>query len=102
MLRLAVLGCGRIDQMHAANVVCHPRSRLAGACDLHRPSTERVAAAQGVRAFADAAEVLASPDVDAVLIGTATPTHANYVERAEAAYRSMKERCLLQVAEVGG
>ncbi|MDE3026830.1 MAG: Gfo/Idh/MocA family oxidoreductase, partial [Paracoccaceae bacterium] len=84
MLRIAVLGCGRIGQMHAANVARHPRAKLAGVYDLHTPSAEKVAAAQGVRAFASAEEVFASADVDAVLIATATPTHADYIEMAVA------------------
>lgn len=76
MLRMAVLGCGRIGQMHAANVARHPRATLAGVYDLHAPSAEKVAQAQAVRAFASAEEVFASADVDAVLIATATPTRA--------------------------
>ena len=29
MIRIAVLGCGRIGAMHAANIAAHPRARLA-------------------------------------------------------------------------
>ncbi|SEM41331.1 myo-inositol 2-dehydrogenase / D-chiro-inositol 1-dehydrogenase [Gemmobacter aquatilis] len=89
MLRMAVLGCGRIGQMHAANVARHPRATLAGVYDLHQPSADAVAKAQGVRAFATAEEVFASPDVDAVLIATATPTHADYIELAVAAGKAV-------------
>ena len=74
MLRIAVLRCGRIGQMHAANVARHPRAKLATVYDVHAPSAERVAAAQGVTAAANPEAVFASPDVDAVLIATATPT----------------------------
>ncbi|MBC2836549.1 inositol 2-dehydrogenase [Paragemmobacter straminiformis] len=89
MLRIAVLGCGRIGQMHAANVARHPRATLAGVYDLHQPSADRVAGEQGVRAFASAADVFASSDVDAVLIATATPTHADYIELAIAAGKAV-------------
>ena len=89
MLRMAVLGCGRIGQMHAANVARHPRATLAGVYDLHQPSADAVAKAQGVRAFATAEDVFASPDVDAVLIATATPTHADYIELAVAAGKAV-------------
>ena len=44
MLRIAVLGCGRIGKMHAANVARHPRAELAAVYDVHRPSAETVAA----------------------------------------------------------
>ena len=89
MLRIVVLGCGRIGQMHAANVARHPRAKLAGVYDLHAPSAEKVSAEQGVSAFASAHDVFASPDVDAVLIATATPTHADYIEMAIAAGKAV-------------
>lgn len=89
MLRIAVLGCGRIGQMHAANVARHPRAELAAVFDVHRPSAERVAAAQGVSAAQSAEEIFASSSVDAVLIATATPTHADYIEMAVAAGKAV-------------
>jgi myo-inositol 2-dehydrogenase / D-chiro-inositol 1-dehydrogenase len=89
VLRIAVLGCGRIGQMHAANVGRHARATLAGVYDVHKPSADRVAAAQNVRAFASAEEVFAAADVDAVLIATATPTHADYIEMAVAAGKAV-------------
>lgn len=89
MLRIAVLGCGRIGQMHAANVARHPRASLATVFDVHGPSAERVAIAQGVKAAASAEEVFGSANVDAVLIATATPTHADYIEQAVAAGKAV-------------
>ena len=88
-MRIAVLGCGRIGQMHAANVARHPRATLAGVYDVHQPSADRVAGEQGVRAFASAADVFACAEVDAVLIATATPTHADYIEMAIAAGKAV-------------
>lgn len=89
MLRIAVLGCGRIGQMHAANVARHPRAELATVYDVHRPSAEKVAAAQGVTAAASPEEIFASDKIDAVLIATATPTHADYIEMAVAAGKAV-------------
>jgi myo-inositol 2-dehydrogenase / D-chiro-inositol 1-dehydrogenase len=85
LLRIAVLGCGRIGQMHAANVARHPRAELVAVYDVSREAAERVAAAQGVKAAASADEIFSSVNVDAVLIATATPTHADYIEMAVAA-----------------
>ena len=79
MLRIAVLGCGRIGQMHAANVARHPRATLATVYDIHQPSADRVAQDQGVKAATTAEEIFASDQIDAVLIATATPTHADYI-----------------------
>ena len=89
MLRIAVLGCGRIGQMHAANVARHPRAELVAVFDVHRPSAEKVALAQGVTAAGSAAEIFSSDNVDAVLIATATPTHADYIELAVAAGKAV-------------
>ncbi len=85
MLRIAVLGCGRIGRMHAANIAAHPRASLAMVYDIHAPSAAEVAATHGVTAAADPGAIFAASEVDAVLIATATPTHADYIEAAVAA-----------------
>jgi myo-inositol 2-dehydrogenase/D-chiro-inositol 1-dehydrogenase len=89
MLRIAVLGCGRIGQMHAANVARHPRATLATVYDIHQPTAQRVAREQGVSAAASAEAIFAAADIDAVLIATATPTHAKYIEMAVAAGKAV-------------
>jgi myo-inositol 2-dehydrogenase / D-chiro-inositol 1-dehydrogenase len=85
MIRIAVLGCGRIGVMHAANIAAHPRATLAGVYDIHAPAAEAVAAKTGAKVFPSAEAVFASKDVDAVLIATATDTHADLLELAVAA-----------------
>jgi myo-inositol 2-dehydrogenase/D-chiro-inositol 1-dehydrogenase len=35
MIGIAVLGCGRIGAMHAANIAAHPRARLAAVQDIN-------------------------------------------------------------------
>src|SRR5437667_5576420 len=82
MLRFAVLGCGRIGRMHAANVARHPRTSLAMVYDIDPAAAAEVAALEGARAAKSPEEVFGSGDVDAVLIATATPTHAGYIEMA--------------------
>ncbi|MGL4234629.1 inositol 2-dehydrogenase [Tabrizicola sp.] len=85
MIRIAVLGCGRIGVMHAANIAAHPRATLAGVYDIHAPAADAVARKTGAKVFASVEAVLASPGVDAVLIATATDTHADLLEMAVAA-----------------
>lgn len=85
MIRIAVLGCGRIGVMHAANIAAHPRARLAGVFDIHRPAAQAVSEKTGARVFPSAEAVFASDEVDAVLIATATDTHADLLEAAVAA-----------------
>jgi myo-inositol 2-dehydrogenase / D-chiro-inositol 1-dehydrogenase len=85
MIRIAVLGCGRIGVMHAANIAAHPRAVLAGVYDIHAPAAQAVAAKTGAVVFGSAQAVFESKDVDAVLIATATDTHADLLELAAAA-----------------
>ena len=89
MLRVAVLGCGRIGQMHAANLKRHPRTELVAVYDVNRQAAEQLAATQGVRSAASPEEIFSSAAVDAVLIATATPTHADYIELAVAAGKAV-------------
>ena len=74
MVRIAVLGCGRIGQMHAANVARHPRATLPMVYDIDTAAAAAVAEREGARAAASVEEILASSEVDAVLIASATPT----------------------------
>ncbi len=85
MIRIAVLGCGRIGAMHAANIAAHRSARLAAVQDINPSAAEAAAAATGARVMRSAAEVFSSSDVDAVLIATATDTHADLLEQAVAA-----------------
>lgn len=85
MIRIAVLGTGRIGRMHAENIAAHPRAALAGVYDVIAAAAREVAEKLGVPAFDSVESVLASPDVDAVLIATSTPTHADLLEQAVAA-----------------
>ncbi|MFV0302083.1 MAG: Gfo/Idh/MocA family oxidoreductase, partial [Paracoccus sp. (in: a-proteobacteria)] len=89
MTRIAVLGTGRIGRMHAENIAAHPRARLAGVYDIHAPAAQDVAQKLGVQQFDSVAAVLASADVDAVLIATSTPTHADLIEQAVAAGKAI-------------
>jgi len=85
MLQIALLGCGRIGQLHAATIAAHPGCALAAVHDVHAPAAEALAQRHGARAVASAEAILASQDIDAVLIATATETHADFIERAVAA-----------------
>ena len=80
MTKIALLGCGRIGQMHAANLSAHPRVELAMVYDIVPGAAEAVGDDLGVHVALSVGEVLGSSDVDAVVIATATPTHADYIE----------------------
>lgn len=82
MLNIAVLGCGRIGRMHAENIAKHPRARLAGVFDVYAPAAAEVSAHLGTTNFATAEALMESDDVQAILIATSTPTHADFIEMA--------------------
>ena len=63
----------------------HPRASLAGVMDVHRPAAEEVGAKLGAPVFDSVDAAIESGNVDAVLIATSTPTHADLLEKAVAA-----------------
>ncbi len=85
MLEIAVIGAGRIGQIHAANIAAHPGARLAGICDPIPEAAERLAARCGTRVLT----LDEAFHADAVLIGSPTPTHADFIERAAAAGKAV-------------
>ena len=85
MFSMAVIGAGRIGNIHARNIAAHGGVRLAGVADVDAAAASRLAHACGARTLTvDEAFV-----ADAVLIGSPTPTHADYIERAAAAGRAI-------------
>ena len=89
MINIALIGCGRIGQMHAANLQAHRRARLHSVFDAHLASAERAAQLQGTSVAASAEAIFADASVDAVLIASATETHVDYIEQAVAANKAI-------------
>ena len=87
MVRFALLGCGRIGRVHAANIAASERSTLAVVYDVRLDDAREVAAQHGARVATGVDEVFSAPDVDAVLVATSTQTHADFIEAAVAAQR---------------
>lgn len=84
-MRIAVLGCGRIGSMHADNIHAHPRAELAAIYDTYSAASAAVSSRTGAQIMQSAEEIFASKNIDAVLIATATATHADLLEQAIAA-----------------
>lgn len=87
MVRFALLGCGRIGRVHAANIAAGARSTLAVVYDVRVDGAREVAQQYGARVAASVDEVFSARDVDAVLVATSTQTHADFIEAAVAAGR---------------
>ena len=85
MLDIAVIGAGRIGQIHARNVADHLGARLVGVADYDHAAAERLAGALGSQAVS----LDAAFDAPAVMICSPTNTHADYIERAAALGRAV-------------
>jgi predicted dehydrogenase len=76
MLRVGIIGLGAHGRRYVKHVMDDvPDMRLVAVCRRDRVEGERVASAAGVRFVQDAAELIAAPDVDAVIIVTPPPSH---------------------------
>lgn len=85
MVRIAVLGCGRIGRMHADNIAAHPRAGLAGVFDIDAKSASAVAHRHGAENHPTAEAAIEADGTDAVLIATPTATHVEMIEKCVAA-----------------
>ena len=71
MLRVGVIGTGRISDLHAIEYLQNERAQIVAVCDIDRVSAERRAAEWGVpsaRIFSHHNELLALPELDLVEI----------------------------------
>jgi myo-inositol 2-dehydrogenase/D-chiro-inositol 1-dehydrogenase len=82
MMRIAVLGAGRIGKIHAANVAANPRAQLVVVADRVEAAAQELAQQHGCEATTDPVAAIERSDVDAVVIGTPTDTHISLMLRA--------------------
>jgi myo-inositol 2-dehydrogenase/D-chiro-inositol 1-dehydrogenase len=85
-IRIGLFGTGRIGQVHAMSLATLEEAVLTWVCDPFIEGAKRTAAEFGGRVTDDPQEVLASGEVDAVIVASPTATHVNLVEQAIDAY----------------
>ena len=85
MVNIALIGCGRIGQMHAANVAKHERTNLEMVFDADQKSAEKVAHLYNCNLVESASKIFGTQNIDGVIIASITSTHAEYIEMAVAA-----------------
>ena len=78
-VNVGVIGTGMIGSVHADNLMRRTfGAKVVAVMDIDRERVEAVAAAcDGARAYSDAAELIADPEVDAILIASTDVTHAD-------------------------
>ncbi|MGE4549326.1 MAG: Gfo/Idh/MocA family protein [Intestinibacillus sp.] len=82
-LKIGVIGCGAIGRDHIrrlTNLV--PGAEVVAVADYFTEAADKVAEQYGIRAYATGEELIAAPEVDAVVITSSDPSHAGYVLEA--------------------
>lgn len=93
MIRIAIIGAGRIGHVHARAVANHPQAELVLVCDPFEKNAKKLSAQYGVKYCLDPQEVFSSPDVDAVIIGSPTRFHVDHILAAvKAGKKVMSEK----------
>ncbi len=83
MISIALLGAGRIGQIHGRTIAGSKKARLAAIADPMPEGAAALSAATGAP-VREIDEIFADKSIDAVLIATPTDTHADYIDRAAA------------------
>jgi myo-inositol 2-dehydrogenase/D-chiro-inositol 1-dehydrogenase len=81
MMRVGLLGTGRIGRLHAETIASHSESSLHAVSDIDSDSAKELAIQYGV-SVKPADDVISDPNVDAILIATSTDTHSEFIEKA--------------------
>src|SRR5690606_870486 len=82
VIKLAVVGLGKMGLSHASIVRPHPGVQLVGICDATGYLLDVLGKYTGIRGYGDYDQMLAEADLDAVLIATPTHVHATMVRKA--------------------
>lgn len=88
MLKVGLLGAGRIGQVHAVNIAGHSGCTLAAVADVNSSAAEALAEKHGSH-VKTSDEIIADDTIDAVLIATSTDTHSDLIEAAVTAGKAV-------------
>jgi len=88
MISIALLGAGRIGQIHGRTIAASKRAKLAAIADPFPDGANALSNATGAP-VRNVDEIFADKAVDAVLIATPTDTHADFIDRAVAASKAV-------------
>jgi myo-inositol 2-dehydrogenase/D-chiro-inositol 1-dehydrogenase len=82
MLSVAMLGAGRVGQVHSASITSNPAAELALVVDPIEAAAKALGEKYATRWSVDPEDAFADPSIDAVVIGTPTNTHIDMLRRA--------------------
>ena len=81
-LRTALVGCGKVGQIHAEALAELPESEFVAVCDASADRAEAFASRYGARGFDDLEMMLEQGRVDVLLVATPHPLHAEAAIKA--------------------
>lgn len=81
MMRFGVLGAGRIGKVHSRTIAASGKAKVAYLADAIPKAAADLAAEVGAK-VASVEDIIKAKDVDAILIATPTPFHAEQIEAA--------------------
>ena len=78
-IRIGIVGAGRIGNVHAQSITYHiPEAEVVCVTDVYEPAAKKLAETYGIPKYgADYKMIVEDPDIDAVLVCSPTPTHAD-------------------------
>ena len=79
MLKFGILGAGRIGKVHARTIAASGKAKVAYLADAMPKAAAELAAEVGAQ-VASVEDIIKAKDVDAILIATPTPFHAEQIE----------------------
>ena len=82
MVTFGIIGCGRIGQMHAQILMREDRANLAAVYDVNEQLASEISMQTSATFCNSDEEIFNNSSLDAVLISSATATHADYIEKA--------------------
>jgi myo-inositol 2-dehydrogenase/D-chiro-inositol 1-dehydrogenase len=103
VIRIALIGAGRIGTMHAGNIARRvPAAELAAVVDPRLDAAESLAAKYDARPHGDLDDVLKDPGIDAVAITSIAKVHSELVVRAAEAGKAIfcEKPASLELAEM--
>ena len=80
MTKLALIGAGRIGKVHARAVAAIANTSIKYVCDVHEPSATELSTQVGAQ-VATIETVFSDNEIDAIIIASATDTHAPLLAR---------------------
>lgn len=79
MIKIGIIGAGRIAHVHARSVSAHPNATLVAITDPVEHAASALAQQTGARWTTSADELISDPEVEAIIICSPTPFHAEQI-----------------------